>query len=88
MPLEFVIDENPRKVGMLLPGQDIPVVSVADFVAMLHEDAASPWVIIPLAWNFFEEIRTKVQQMVSGETHLNATLLKYYPQIEEVRVQV
>lgn len=88
MPLEFVIDENPRKVGMLLPGQDIPVVSVADFVAMLNEDAASPWVIIPLAWNFFEEIRTKVQQMVSGETHLNATLLKYYPQIEEVRVQV
>jgi 2-polyprenyl-3-methyl-5-hydroxy-6-metoxy-1,4-benzoquinol methylase len=55
--LDFIVDDNPLKQGMFSPGMNIPVVSIN------HLDNYAPTdkiLFVPLAWNFFKEIRQKI----------------------------
>jgi SAM-dependent methyltransferase len=51
-----IVDDNPLKQGLYAPGSGIPIVS-SDYISSLSSD---PVTFIPLAWNFFDEIKSKI----------------------------
>jgi 2-polyprenyl-3-methyl-5-hydroxy-6-metoxy-1,4-benzoquinol methylase len=74
--LDVVIDDNPLKQGLLCPGVDTPVVG-PDYLDSLT--ATDRVVFVPLAWNFFKEIRDKI---LSRRLSANDRFVKYFPQVE------
>jgi hypothetical protein len=52
--IEYIVDRNPLKQGMLTPGQHIPIVPPARLVEN------PPHVLLLLAWNLAEEIRQQL----------------------------
>ena len=73
--LECVIDDNPLKQGLYCPGTTIPVVS-SNYINQLTD--ADKIVFIPLAWNFYSEIKNKIQKLRRNEHDL---FLRYFPTI-------
>jgi len=74
--LDFIIDDNELKQGKFSPGMKIPVVSID------HLDSYGPAdkiLFIPLAWNYFNDIRKKILNRRSGP---NDKFLKYFPEVE------
>jgi SAM-dependent methyltransferase len=59
--LEFIVDENPLKIGRLAPGTLIPVVDQSRLI-----DPPKLAVVI-LAWNFADEIKAKVRSLREGK---------------------
>jgi len=54
--IDYIVDDNPLKVGLFAPGTHIPVVSSA----MLDEE--TPDYVLILAWNFANEILAKTRK--------------------------
>jgi hypothetical protein len=74
--LDFIVDDNPLKQGTYSPGMHIPVVGID------HLNSYSPTdkiLFVPLAWNFFREIRQKILNKRNNE---NDKFLKYFPKVE------
>ena len=69
--ISYIIDDNPLKVGRLTPGSNIPIKS-ADVLDIETEKLA----VIPLAWNFFEEISMRVKSRVKST---DVRYVKYFP---------
>uniref|UniRef100_A0A6C0KU67 C-methyltransferase domain-containing protein n=1 Tax=viral metagenome TaxID=1070528 RepID=A0A6C0KU67_9ZZZZ len=57
--LDYIIDENPLKIGLYSPKLNIPVVSVEHF----NNDKFEKFLIIILAWNFSKEIIDKIMRL-------------------------
>jgi SAM-dependent methyltransferase len=57
--LDFIIDDNPLKQGTYTPGMHIPVYGSDKLKEYENEDV----VFIPLAWNFFHEIKDKINKL-------------------------
>lgn len=74
--LDFIIDDNPLKQGKLSPGMHIPVVSI-DHLDTFPSDQKI--LFVPLAWNFFTEIRRKIK---IRRDNANDKFLKYFPKVE------
>lgn len=74
--LDFIIDDNPLKQGKFAPGVRTPIVSIEE----LKKYEGEPLVFVPLAWNFFAEIKQRIQQ-VRGEPD---RFLRYFPEVEYV----
>ena len=74
-PLHVVIDDNPLKQGKWCPGLDIPVVNI-NYLDNLNE--INMIVFIPLAWNFYDEIKHKIQAKRKND---NDIFLRYFPAI-------
>lgn len=74
--LDVIIDDNPLKQGKFTPGIGIPIVGI-DYLDRYHEDTCV--LFVPLAWNFFREIRTKIQ---SARNNPNDRFLRYFPTVE------
>jgi SAM-dependent methyltransferase len=74
--LECVIDDNPLKQGLYCPGTTIPVVS-SNYINQLAD--TDKIVFIPLAWNFYNEIKNKIQKLRKNEHDL---FLRYFPTIK------
>lgn len=72
--LDVVIDDNPLKQGLFCPGTHIPVVS-ADALAEIKEQSVA---FVPLAWNFFTEIRRKIKTIRNKPGDV---FIKYFPTI-------
>lgn len=53
---DCIIDDNPLKQGKFTPGANIPV-----FDSGMIEYHKSPVLFVPLAWNFFDEIKSKIK---------------------------
>lgn len=53
--IDYIIDENPLKQGLLTPGSNIPVVPMS-FLHTINNKT----IIIVSAWNFYKEIREKL----------------------------
>lgn len=70
--LDFIVDDNKLKHQLYTPGMRIPILSPD-----VLKNISQPILIIPLAWNFFDEIKGKV------EKHLKhpAKYLKYFPKL-------
>ena len=73
MYLDYIVDDNPLKQNLYSPGSKIKILSPD---AILEE--SDKVCIVPLAWNFFEEIKQKV---LSRKTD-NIVFLKYFPKVE------
>lgn len=57
--LDFIVDDNPLKQGLYTPGMHIPVVGSKELEKYADEDL----VFVPLAWNFYHEIKEKINKL-------------------------
>ena len=53
----MIIDDNPLKQGLYTPGSSIGIVG-SDVLKSFTED--DKLMFVPLAWNFFDEIRKRI----------------------------
>lgn len=72
--LDYIVDDNPLKQGLLTPGLNIPVHSSSKLFVE-PEDV----VIVPLAWNFFDEIRRRI---TAHRPTKNDTYVRYFPSLK------
>jgi len=74
--LEYIVDDNNLKHNMFSPGTKIPI---------LHPDIlyneTDEIYVVPLAWNFFNEIKAKVISRKSSKIKF----LKYFPEVVCIR---
>lgn len=70
---EYIIDDAKEKQNMFTPGLNIPIVSSR---ALDYEKDSIK--LIPLAWNFVDEIVERVREKFSGEIKV----LRYFPQVK------
>ena len=68
----YIVDDAPEKVGRFTPGLGIPVVKPD--VLTGHDGYVE---LVPLAWNFHDEIVRRVRQVYGG--HLR--VLRYFPEV-------
>ena len=73
--LDFVIDDNPLKQGLYCPGTHIPVVGID----MLDQAEDLKVAFVPLAWNFFTEIKGKIKTKRDREGDV---FIRYFPEIK------
>jgi len=74
--LDCVIDDNPLKQGLYCPGTEIPVVGI-EWLDQVT-DPAELILFVPLAWNFYEEIKRKIK---SKRDNLGDVFVRYFPRI-------
>jgi 2-polyprenyl-3-methyl-5-hydroxy-6-metoxy-1,4-benzoquinol methylase len=73
--LDLIIDDNPLKQNLLTPGMNIPIVDSSVLQKYNDNDKIA---FIPLAWNFYKEIREKIK----GKRKNNIDLfVRYFPEI-------
>ena len=73
--LDFIIDDNPMKNGLYTPGLNIPINSIKILDGLTKEKI----VFVPLAWNFFDEIKNRIEKVRKSK---NDVYIKYFPSIE------
>lgn len=71
---DFIIDDNPMKQGLFTPGMRIPIFSSEK----LKEYADENVVFVPLAWNFFDEIQSKIRKLRPNNTD---SFVRYFPYV-------
>lgn len=70
--LDYIVDDNPLKIGRYTPGMRIPI---------KHPDTLASEgkvLVVPLAWNFYPEIKQKAQKRKP-----DASFVRYFPSIVE-----
>jgi 2-polyprenyl-3-methyl-5-hydroxy-6-metoxy-1,4-benzoquinol methylase len=72
--LDYIIDDNPLKQGLYSPGMSTPVVPIS----ILDQYAEIKVAFVPLAWNFFTEIRKNIKGKRDREGDV---FIKYFPTI-------
>lgn len=72
--MDFVIDDNPLKQDKLTPGSHIPVVPASHLGRYTSKDKI---VFVPLAWNFYSEIKSKILIRRYSE---NDKFIRYFPE--------
>ena len=70
--LDMIIDDNPMKQGLYSPGMSIPVLAI-DALDSLSDIKVA---FVPLAWNFFKEISSKIKTKRDQEGDV---FIKYFP---------
>jgi len=71
--LDYIVDDNPLKCGLLTPGMNIEIKS-PNFISTI--DKNTKVVFVPLAWNFYNEIRGKIKSYRNVE---NDIFVRYFP---------
>jgi hypothetical protein len=74
--LDFIIDDNPLKQGKFTPGTGCAIFSVDHLNNCNSENKI---LFISLAWNFFKEIKSKIQKARNND---NDRFLRYSPTVE------
>ena len=74
--LDFIIDDNPLKQNTYSPGQDILIVPSAHLESYTEDDKI---LFVPLAWNFFKEIKSKILKL---RLNKNDRFLTYFPEVQ------
>jgi len=72
--LDYIIDDNPLKQGLYSPGMSTPVVPIS----ILDQYAETKVAFVPLAWNFFTEIRKNIKSKRDREGDV---FIRYFPTI-------
>lgn len=76
--LDYIIDENPLKIGLYSPKLNIPIVEINK----LKEDTSEKILILLLAWNFSKEIIEKIKKV-----NKNVVIIKkYLPCLEIIHI--
>jgi len=73
--LDYIIDENPMKIGEFSPKLDIPIVSLDHFI----NDKNNKFLIVILAWNFAKEIKDKINKIKENKKII--IIENYFPDI-------
>jgi hypothetical protein len=73
--LDYIVDDNELKQGLYSPGSKIPICSPDKLL-----EESDKICIVPLAWNFFDEIKQKVLSRKCD----NVIFLKYFPEVAVV----
>ena len=71
--LDFIIDDNELKQELLTPGMNIPIKSSK------YLNNENRMLIIPLAWNFYDEIKSRVEKERSNSDDI---FIKYFPKLK------
>ena len=74
LTLDVIIDDNPLKQGRFSPGMHIPVESI-DFLQNVEDLNVA---FVPLAWNFFDEIKSKIKAVRDRKED---AFIRYFPTI-------
>jgi len=74
--LDFIIDDNPLKQDKFTPGTGCAIVGIEHLEQYTEQDRL---LFVPLAWNFFREIKSKIQ---TARNNTKDRFLKYFPQVE------
>ena len=78
--LDYIIDENPLKIGLFSPKMDIPIVSIDHFINDTNaKNSENKYVILILAWNFATEIKEKIRKHKGDKKCV--VLEAYFPEI-------
>lgn len=75
--LDYIVDDNPLKQNLYSPGRRIPIISLEQSKLLVDK----PIVWIPLSWNFFNEIKSKVKTLYKEPT----VFVKYFPELEVIK---
>jgi SAM-dependent methyltransferase len=70
--LDWIVDDNELKQGLLTPGTNIPIKDRSSL------DTDEHVVVIPLAWNFFDEIKSNVEEIREGKS---TQYVQYFPNV-------
>lgn len=73
--LDFIIDDNPLKQNLFTPGMNIPIVS-SDALLTIKEE--SKIIFVPLAWNFYTEIKERIKKKRNNSNDL---FIRYFPNL-------
>jgi cyclopropane fatty-acyl-phospholipid synthase-like methyltransferase len=73
-PLDLIVDDNPLKQNRWTPGSSIRIIAFDD----LPHNPDIEVMFVPLAWNFFEEITTKIK---SKRNNPNDRFMRYFPRV-------
>lgn len=73
--LDFIIDDNKLKQGKFTSGSNV---AIKPITALDDIDSQHSVVFIPLAWNFFSEIKSKIKSYRNRENDL---FVKYFPHV-------
>ena len=73
--MDYIIDDNSLKHGLLTPGMNI---SIGD-ISILKEKEFTKILFVPLAWNFYTEIYKKIKQQRNCAQDV---FVKYFPSIK------
>lgn len=76
--LDYIIDDSYLKWDLLTPGQDIPIHSIE-----LLSKRFPRICFIPLAWNFYSEIKERIYQVRRRPTDV---FIRYFPEYTEEKV--
>ena len=76
LKVEAIVDDNPLKQGLYSPGENIPIVNI-DYLDQFGED--DKIMFVPLAWNFYEEIRSKIK---AKRNNVGDRFARYFPEVE------
>ena len=74
LDLDYIVDDNDLKWDYMTPGRNIPIKSPS----CLSDEEAEKLIIVPLAWNFFKEIREKSIQLTNNDVKF----IKYFPELQ------
>jgi len=74
--LDLIIDDNELKQGLYTPGTNIPIKSNEYLKRYSDDDKV---LFIPLAWNFYDEIRERILKTRDNE---NDWFLRYFPKVK------
>jgi len=75
LKLDYIVDDNPLKQGLLCPGSNIPVQN-----SSILTQETDDLIIVVLAWNFFNEIYKKIKFMRPNN---NDKFVTYFPSVGE-----
>ena len=79
LDLDFIVDDNPLKQGLYTPGRAIPIVGIERVRELAQHNRV---LFIPLAWNFFDEIRERILAVRNNDQD---EFLRYFPTVELVK---
>ena len=71
--LDWIVDDNPLKVGLLTPGMDIQIRPVSSLVDVKN------LAVVVLAWNFWDETVSKVKALRHNPDDI---FIRFFPQLK------
>lgn len=77
--LDYILDDAKLKINLYTPGMNIPIYPITHLLKDVNKHNI---IILPLAWNFFNEIREKIVNITMD--NVDITFIKYFPEIEIV----
>ncbi len=77
--LDFIADDNPLKHNLYTPNTNIKILPISEICEMYKDEKI---LFIPLAWNFFDEIKRRIEEKRNTE---NDVFLRYFPEIKVIK---